>query len=161
MPGEDVKTLDGNLYGTLLHGSFISTQTILVKRSAFEQTGGFREDMPRLQDWELVLRLAKLGMFCCVKEPLVLVFATPGNLTSDVSKGISARLKILEIHAAEFEKRPSLLRHHYHVIGKQLLTTGDPAGSAKYFLKAIKLNPLGFNSWFWLGVAYSKSFFQK
>ena len=47
----------GNIYNEILsNGNFISTQAILVKKSYVEKYL-FDEDMPRLQDYELLIRM--------------------------------------------------------------------------------------------------------
>ncbi len=153
VPDKKIRKSEGNLYEALLQTSFISTQTILVKKSVFLQSGGFRADMPRLQDWELVLRLAELGPFCCALEPLVIAYATPGNLTSDARKGASARLMILDLHKKAFSVKPILLANHYHIIAKQFLLTGSSADAVQYFNKATRLQPFAARSWFWLFVS--------
>jgi glycosyltransferase involved in cell wall biosynthesis len=157
VPNKSIRTLEGDIYDELLQASFISTQTIVVKKSTFLESGGFRPDMPRLQDWELVLRLAKLGPFCCVLEPLVIAYSTPGNLTSDSRKGANARLSILDIHQLSFSAKPALLARHYHIAAKQFLLTGSPADAVKYFRKATRHNPFAMKSWFWLFVSIFKN----
>ena len=48
---------DGNIYNEILtNGNFISTQAILVKKSYIEKYL-FDENMPRLQDYELLIRM--------------------------------------------------------------------------------------------------------
>jgi glycosyltransferase involved in cell wall biosynthesis len=157
VPGKNILAFEGDLYEALLHTSFISTQTILVKKSIFLESGGFRPDMPRLQDWELVLRVAKLGPFCCALEPLVIAYSTQGNLTSDSSKGASARLSILELHKQSFSAKPTLLAKHYHIAAKQFLLTGSTGDAVHYFSKATRHNPFAMKSWFWLFVSVFKN----
>jgi glycosyltransferase involved in cell wall biosynthesis len=161
VPGEHIHKFEGNIYDVLLETSFISTQTIVVKRSTFLQSGGFRPDMPRLQDWELVLRLAKMGSFCCALEPLVIAYSTPGNLTSDAVKGANARLTILDLHKEAFSASPSLLKKHYHIIARQFLQTGANGDAVKNFTKAVQIHPFALKSWFWLIVAWFKSVTRK
>lgn len=40
-----------------LYENVVDTNTILVKRKLLMSVGGFEKDLPRLQDWELVLRM--------------------------------------------------------------------------------------------------------
>ena len=58
-PSADVLTTNGFLLKELLKRNFITTQSILIKKECLEEVGLFDETMPRLQDWELLLRLAK------------------------------------------------------------------------------------------------------
>ncbi len=57
-----------DLYGRNVLGG---TSCVLVRRSAFKDAGRFLEGLPSCQDWELWLRLAKLGPLRSVQEPLV------------------------------------------------------------------------------------------
>ncbi|QPB22380.1 glycosyltransferase family A protein [Rhizobium sp. 007] len=57
-----------DLYGRNVLGG---TSSAVVRRSAFDETGGFAPDMPACQDWEFWLRLAKLGPLRSDPAPLV------------------------------------------------------------------------------------------
>lgn len=61
----------GNLRDYMLGHMFISTQSLLVKKSVLEDVGGFREELKRLQDWELLLRISGKYKFTLVQENLV------------------------------------------------------------------------------------------
>lgn len=51
------KYIDCDVGEALLITNVVDTNTALVKRTCFEQAGGFDENMPRLQDWELFFRI--------------------------------------------------------------------------------------------------------
>ena len=46
-------------------------QAAMIRRKAFEATGGFREDLRYLEDYDLPLRLSLLGPWTFIKDPLV------------------------------------------------------------------------------------------
>ena len=46
-------------------------QVALIRRSAFERVGGFKADMRLLEDYDLAFRLALLGPWAFINEPLV------------------------------------------------------------------------------------------
>ena len=61
--GKEVRVVPGNiltadeLKRVELYENVVDTNTILIKRSLLLNIGGFEKDLPRLQDWELVLRM--------------------------------------------------------------------------------------------------------
>ena len=97
-PPLDRKIISGDILESLLKGNFITTQAALIKRECFVKAGMFDENMPRLQDWELFIRIAKHYEFFCVNEPLLLVFYSSESISSDHSKhGIALKL-LLDKH---------------------------------------------------------------
>lgn len=67
----------------LIRGNALgSTPCVIVRRAALMEVGGFDERLPRLQDWDLWLRLARVTRFVYVPEPLVRVAETKGGITS-------------------------------------------------------------------------------
>lgn len=71
---EDKLKYENELMNVLADCNVVSTQTLIVKRDVFDKIGYFDEEMPRLQDYEFVIRLAqkeKIGYIAC---PLVLVY---------------------------------------------------------------------------------------
>ena len=59
MPLPSVHPKNGDLHSVLLAGNFITTQTALVRKECLLEAGMFDEDLPRLQEWELWLRISK------------------------------------------------------------------------------------------------------
>lgn len=96
-----------DLYGRNVLGG---TSSGLIRRAAFEQAGGFLVDMPACQDWELWLRLAKLGTLLAVSEPLTnYYFDGGGRITKSPARVEGGHDRILSILAAEIED-PRVLR---------------------------------------------------
>ena len=71
----DMENIGENAIGSLryymLGHLFISTQSLLIKKSVLEEVGGFQEELKRLQDWELLLRISGKYKFTLVQEKLV------------------------------------------------------------------------------------------
>jgi glycosyltransferase involved in cell wall biosynthesis len=84
------------IYHYLLSINIVSTQTILVKKRCFNVVGNFDINMPRLQDWDLCLRLAREFEFILIDEPLVDVFYTQGSISSNNTAYIRARCLIIK-----------------------------------------------------------------
>ena len=100
LPGSRIAQKDGWIHDQLLLGNFISTQTVLVKREFLEQVGLFDESLPRLQDWDLFLRLSKSCKFKCIDEPLVKAYYS----TDSISSNNLSLLESLEIIHGKYQK---------------------------------------------------------
>lgn len=97
-PSDAVLKKTGNVLESLLRGNFVTTQAAVVRRECFRSSGMFDERLPRYQDWELFIRLAKHYEFICVDEPLLLAYYSPVSITaSERSLPVALRM-ILEKH---------------------------------------------------------------
>jgi glycosyltransferase involved in cell wall biosynthesis len=70
-----------HFYDSLLWNNVVDTPTLVVRKSILESLDGFDASMPRYQDWELALRLAKVTRFTYITEPLILSYVTAGSIT--------------------------------------------------------------------------------
>ncbi len=100
IPDEErpIEALEGNVFLQLLKGNFISTQTMLLKKDAFESVGGFDSGFPCLEDYDFVLRFAKKYPVGIVREPLVDVYAQTHSLTNNVAAELVARCLLVGKH---------------------------------------------------------------
>lgn len=142
VPGPEVSLREGRILPALLSGSFVSTQTLMVRRDVLERLGGFDAALPALQDWELMLRVAQEGAVAHVPVPLVVQRFAPNSLTRTRGRRAEARAMILARHAGLFAQAPRLLAaQHYRVAG-DLRALGDRAGAAAHLARASALAPL-------------------
>lgn len=82
--GCDKSLLEGDMFRFLLTQNVIGTPTMLVRRECLEQTGGFKESLRCIEDYELVLRIARNWQIGFVDEELVEIHKTEGSLTCRV-----------------------------------------------------------------------------
>ena len=143
IPLSRVKQKEGSIHKELLKGNFISTQTILAKKECFEKVGVFDENLPRFQDWELVLRLSKHYDFKFIDEPLVLCYFTPKSISTDSDAFLKAFKIIKEKYFKDLDNK--LLAKHYFRIGNSLCLDKKFRQGRSYFIKSIKLNLLNFS----------------
>ena len=82
----------------LLTDRFIMfNQMAAVRRSALERIGGYDESLRFLEDYDLALRLALIGPFAFIREPLVIWSqGSAGSLSDEASQQIR-RLRELEV----------------------------------------------------------------
>jgi glycosyltransferase involved in cell wall biosynthesis len=141
IPPLDLKKTDGEIHDMLLETNFISTPTAVVRKECFKKVGMFA-NIPRLQDWELWLRISKYFFFKHLKEPLVYAYTQADSITRDTDALILARKYILFKYFYAISKRPKLLSKHYFDIGTTLCSKGKIKEGRNYFFKALSANPL-------------------
>lgn len=69
---------------TLRMYNIVGTPTLIIKREIVEVIGGFDENIPRLQDYEYVIRIVgKFDIGCCPKILLSVGTATSGRISNN------------------------------------------------------------------------------
>ena len=99
------KKLQGDaLFKELLYCNFITTGTLIGKKECFDDIH-FDETLPRYQDWDIVLRLAKKYIFCFVEEPLIEQEHQKESITASTGyeKTTKALLKIYNKFSEDYE----------------------------------------------------------
>jgi len=61
----------------------ITPSTVLIRREAFMQVGGFHKGLHACEDWELWFRLLPLGQFEAVSDPLTEYYIHPKSLSAN------------------------------------------------------------------------------
>lgn len=141
IPQSWVKQKDGNIYFELLKGNFVTTQSIVVRKVSLERVGYFDEKLPRLQDWELVIRLSKYYDFKCIDEPLLTSPFTPDSISANNDALVKAFELILNKHFKDFNKHKEILSKHYFNIGINLCLSNNFEKGRNYLIKAINIYP--------------------
>jgi glycosyltransferase involved in cell wall biosynthesis len=140
VPRSDLKHTEGKIHSDLLWENFVTTPTAVVRKECFEKVGMF-ENLPRLQDWALWLRISKDYRFEHIKEPLLNAYRQPDSISRNINAFIVARKYILHKYFEEISKKSKLLGKHYFEIGVFLCLSGDIEAGRKYFQKAIRAHP--------------------
>jgi hypothetical protein len=84
------------MYLCLLEEVPIKPSALVVRRAAFERVGGFDESWTSSEDWELLLRLARVHRFAYLDVPLTVLFISPDSLhLVDQSRGEAAMVHLL------------------------------------------------------------------
>lgn len=105
-------------FPTLLHHNYLPIQTVLFRRTLFDQRGGFDEEMDALEDWNLWLRYAWNNRFEYVAK-VTSLFRTPAEASrrearEDIFNATldSARMRNERALAALAEARSVLSTSH-------------------------------------------------
>lgn len=141
IPSSWVIKKEGNIHNELLKGNFVTTQSIVARKECFEKAGIFDESLPRLQDWELVIRLSKCYNFKCIDEPLLTSPFTPDSISANNDALIKAAELILAKHFKDFDKHKKILSKHYFSIGLNLCLNDNFEIGRSYLMKAINIHP--------------------
>jgi glycosyltransferase involved in cell wall biosynthesis len=80
----------------LRYRNSITPSTVLVRREAVMQDGGFREDIRACEDWEMWMRLQSLGQFEAVSDPLTDYYVYPKSLSANPGKMLQALDRIID-----------------------------------------------------------------
>ncbi|MFH1640679.1 MAG: glycosyltransferase family A protein [Candidatus Omnitrophota bacterium] len=116
--------------------------TYIIRKECFEKIGFFDEELPSLEDWELLMRLSQSYAFEFVPEILTKRYMHREQLTAKLSEKIEAREKILRKHFTELSKYPYIHADHLNRLGVLVALGGELKGARAYFLKSIKTRPL-------------------
>lgn len=81
----------GNIFPQLLAGNMIGTPVMLVKRECFDKVGGFNENFPCMEDYELVLRIAREYRIEFIPEVLLEVHANYQSVTNNLEGFFTTR----------------------------------------------------------------------
>ncbi len=140
-PGPNIAPLEGDILPSLSRGSYLSTQMLVIRRDIFHAAGGFDEDMPALEDWELMLRVAGQGPVAFVDENLVVQRMSPNSITRSSRKRLEAQEYILAKHAGLLDRFPGARAHHHHRIAGAYRRFGDWGRAATHARAALRAAP--------------------
>jgi glycosyltransferase involved in cell wall biosynthesis len=76
-------TPDGLSRRLLAHKEIITTSTLLVERSLFDEVGGFNDELRRAAEFDLVVRLSRWSPAAAIEEPVVLLRRHAGSASTD------------------------------------------------------------------------------
>ena len=141
-PDPAVSTVSGDLLAPLLRTSLISTQTLVARRRLLHEVGLFDAGMRSLEDWDLSIRLARLGPIGFLDQPLVVQRFTANSITRDRERRIAAWIHILQKHGDLFAADPKAHVGHLLKIAGSLRRLGEHERAAQYLARARALAPL-------------------
>lgn len=131
------------IYNSLIFDNYIgSTSFPLIKKSVLDKLGGFDEQMPAAQDYELWLRIAKEYKIDYVEEPLVNYYIHDGEqITKNHKIKVEAWERLNEINMDYLKKHPRAYSKKIALI-VALQAEFDIKEAKKNFWKAAMLWPL-------------------
>ncbi len=89
------EVMEGYMMNSLLEGNGIGAPTMLIKKTAFVEAGGFDTSYNCFEDWEFVLRFSKRFQIGFVKKALIDCYISNSGVSSNVEAHYDARCRIL------------------------------------------------------------------
>lgn len=135
--------LRGDLSQALVVRNVIgSTSCVMARRTALLAIGGFDETLPSCQDWDLYIRLARLGPFEVVEELLVLYYVHDDSITASVKASITGHRRLRSKHAEAIAALPPPLRAQHEIFMAELFMWKRAWGDAALsWLRAAYADP--------------------
>lgn len=103
------KVESANFKSMLLNNKVGITSTALVRRSALDKVGYFDTNLPAREEYELWIRLSKLGNIVSVNKPLLdyFVHENQKQISANIDKFIIANSLIQKKYSEEYKEFPS------------------------------------------------------
>jgi glycosyltransferase involved in cell wall biosynthesis len=146
---ESVVLHEGHVFERLLMGNFITLSSVLMKRSVFEDLGGFNEDVSIMAtaDWEFWLRVAQKHEIVMCKTPLVKYRFHSTGMSRSVTTMQSSIFRVLELMQDMEQGRQisrSVLRQAYSSAWSVLgwsASAENPRSAVRYYMRAWTADP--------------------
>jgi glycosyltransferase involved in cell wall biosynthesis len=142
-PPHDILSRDGDIHAELVRRkTFVPLVCAAVRKECFERVGAFDEALPTSNDYDLWIRMSRHFRFKYIPEPLAIVHATAGSISTDPARIIAARKLLLEKHAEEFGAvGRGIASHFLWQIGSLLMLQGNGPEGRRYLRRAYGSRP--------------------
>jgi len=137
------------LWETLLFENlpaFLST--LMVRRSKFDEIGGFDTALEILEEWDMAIKASRFCNMKSIEDPLCLYRIHPGNRSRNLDIHVAPGLLVLERLFAETELpervragRQLIYAHFYTMLAGGALKVGRYRECFRWALKAIGTDP--------------------
>jgi glycosyltransferase involved in cell wall biosynthesis len=74
----------------------ITPSSVIARRDALSRDGGFREDIRACEDWEMWMRLERMGKFEAVPDALTDYYVYPSSMSADPQRMLDALEQIID-----------------------------------------------------------------
>lgn len=147
------KSMEGQIYKKLwTKNNNMSGGTVLVRTETITKIGLFDEDLEGGENFDLRVRLSKMGPVYFVNKSLYYYRKHSSNLTTDILRGQKAWLKLINKHLSRSVKGERFLYNYviskyYHNIGMYKFSNMEMLDAAQCFCKSIAKYPLSIRSY--------------
>ncbi|MDX2471393.1 MAG: glycosyltransferase family A protein [SAR324 cluster bacterium] len=137
--------LAGEIWQDLMVVNFIGTLSVMVKKEALTQVGGFDETLNGPEDWDLWIKVAKDWQIGYIPEPLALYRQHEGGISKDYRPYAAQILKVLErhllAHGSKSNQARGLWLHNRHM-AHGFARSGQRRQAISHFKDACRAKPM-------------------
>lgn len=138
----------GDLVDELCRRNFICVPTVILRRQAILDVGGFEEGLRSLEDWVCWTKVSTKYRFDYVKEPLVEYRVHGASLSHNTRNMANSRVTALQILLKSLAYIPTKSRAAmFYSLGMSHLQVHDSAEAMAAFGKSLEANPIQLRSW--------------
>lgn len=108
----------GDIFWELLENNFIPMPTVLVRKSALLELGGFNTALPLVEDWDMWLRISESFMVAAVEEPVAIhrkADADSNQMSSNSSALCKQAIHVQQMALARTRARTAVSTKRRHV----------------------------------------------
>lgn len=145
--------IEGKVYKTLLLHDFIANaSSVMIRRSCFDQVGGYDPTLKQQQgqggeDWDLYLRIARDYEFRVVPDFLVGYRKSPGSMSTDSQQMARSRSLIWQKIRQHQPRTPIWLERlsnssFYLHLARQNYHTGHDRAALSWIIETLKVDPI-------------------
>lgn len=145
-PGAEVTIRDGDLRKVLTRYNFVDLPSAVARAEVIDSVGGFDPELPRLQDWDLFLRLADRGPFVHVDRVVLHAGSGDDCISQNAASYYLALPRILERHRALFAAEPEYEVSYRLQLARHDLQRGRAMAGVRHALRA-GAHPIGLARW--------------
>ncbi len=123
-----------------LRGDCLTTNDFTAKKEAIISIGGFDENLPARQDWDIWIRMSSIGL--CIQVPLYTVkkhLFHGDQISTSYEKKINGTLLLFEKHRDLFSSEAEACYRILKMIGLFYLFNNDNSNAKFYFKESLKL----------------------
>jgi glycosyltransferase involved in cell wall biosynthesis len=125
----------------------ITPSSVMARREALARNHGFREDIRACEDWEMWMRLQRLGDFAAVPDALTDYYVYPSSMSTDPKRMLDAMEQILPTTLVEDLDGPERWAWTHRIRAVQLYSAALIArdnglkGEVAYMLRSLAAWP--------------------
>lgn len=108
----------GDIFWELLENNFIPMPTVLVRKSALLELGGFNTALPLVEDWDMWLRISERFLVAAVEEPVAIhrkADADSNQMSSNSSALCKQAIHVQQMALARTRARTAVSTKRRHV----------------------------------------------
>lgn len=116
--------------------------SVMFRRSAYDECGGFDPSLRRYGDWDCWIRLSKNYKIRAIQNPLVVTTMRTGSLqrSNDIEAIAEDRFTVLKKHRGEIQRQglwDEAMARHYHSIGMRFLRAKEFKSARAFFRRGL------------------------